>query len=72
MDMVTSNVEDHTLQAVLFKALHGFTKQSRAANMFFNLQAAAFCLSFMLKGCTVNDKLVSSSLFAQGNYTKLC
>ena len=59
LNLGTTGVNDLTLQAVLFKALHGFTRKTRGSNMLFNLQAAAFCLSFMLKGCTANDKLVS-------------
>jgi hypothetical protein len=55
----TADAKDLTLQAVLFKALHGFTKQTKGSNMLYNLQAAAFCLSFMLQGCTANDRLVS-------------
>jgi hypothetical protein len=63
MELGPSTTHDLSLQAVLFKALHGFTKQSRGSNMLFNLQAAAFHLSFMLKGCTASDKLVSIHLF---------
>jgi hypothetical protein len=58
-DLVTTGLEDLTLQAVLFKALHGLSKQSKGTLMLYNLQAAAFHLSFMLKGYTTSDKLVS-------------
>jgi hypothetical protein len=54
-----TGAEDLTLQALLFKALHGFSKQNKGMLMLYNLQAAAFHLSFMLKGYTMNDKLVS-------------
>ena len=60
-DLVTTGFDDYTLQAILFRALHGFSKQSKGSNMLYNLQAAAFHLSFMLKGHTANDKLVSLS-----------
>ena len=59
MDLVAADTHDFTLQAVLFKALHGFRKQARGSNMLYNLQAAAFHLSFMLRGHTANEKLVS-------------
>jgi hypothetical protein len=58
-DLLDTAAGDLTLQAVLFKALHGFSKQSKGMLMLYNLQAAAFHLSFMLKGYTMNDKLVS-------------
>ena len=61
MDLVTTNFNDYTLQAMLFRALHGFSKQAKGSNMLYNLQAAAFHLSFMLKGHTANEKLVSLS-----------
>jgi hypothetical protein len=59
MNPVAASADDLTLQAVLFKALHSFTKQAKGSVVLFNLQAAAFCLSFMLKGSTANDRLVS-------------
>ena len=58
-NVATTDAKDLTLQAVLFKALHGLTKQTKGSNMLFNLQAAAFCFSFMLRGCTANDRLVN-------------
>ena len=56
--MVVPADDDVTLQAVLFKALYGLKNQSKASNMLFNLQAVAFCISFMLKGCVANAELV--------------
>jgi uncharacterized protein YbcC (UPF0753/DUF2309 family) len=58
-ELVTTGSQDLSLQAILFKALYGFSKQTKGMNMLYNLQAAAFHLSFMLKGYTVNDKLVN-------------
>jgi len=52
------DVEDLTLQVVLFKAMHDLTKQSKGTLMLYNLQVATFHLSFMLKGYMSNDKLV--------------
>jgi len=60
-DLVATNFDDYTLQVMLFRALHGFSKQAKGSNMLYNLQAAAFHLSFMLKGHTANEKLVSLS-----------
>ena len=59
MDLVATGFDDYTLQAMLFRALHGFSKQAKRSNMLHNLQVAAFHLSFMLKGHTANNKLVS-------------
>lgn len=60
-----TNSKDVTLQVVLFKALMGYSKQSKSMNMLYNLQAAAFHLSFMLKGYTANEKLVSILWFRE-------
>jgi hypothetical protein len=59
MDLVTTDDDDLTLHVSLLKDLHAFMRQAKGSNLLFNLQAAAFGLSFMLKGYTVNDKLVS-------------
>jgi hypothetical protein len=58
-ELVSARTKEVSLQAVLFKALYGFSKQSKGMNMLYNLQAAAFHLSFMLKGYIANEKLVS-------------
>jgi hypothetical protein len=60
-EIVETNTNDLSLQALLYKALHGLTKQSKGTAMLHNLQTAAFHLSFMLRGFKMSDKLVSIS-----------
>jgi hypothetical protein len=57
-DLTPVGTVDFTLQAILFKALYRFQKQTKGIIMLYNFQCAAFHLSFMLKGYTTNDKLV--------------
>lgn len=61
--MVTENVNDVSLQAMLYKALHGLHKKSKGMIMLQNLQTAAFHLSFMLRGFQTSDRLVCISVF---------
>lgn len=67
-DLVTTGAEDLTLQAMLFKALHGLSKQTKGTLMLYNLQTAAFHLSFMLKGYTTSDKMVSLAFWGKNHY----
>jgi len=71
-DLFAADSDDFTLQAALFKALHGFSKQAKGSNMLYNLQAAAFHLSVMLKGFTTSDKLVSLFSLSETSYLDGC
>lgn len=54
---------DLSVQARIFKDLCKIEKTAKFAKILFNIQLAAFHLSFMLRGVCESDQLVRSSAF---------